>query len=118
MSSHGVTIRRGRFARLMGAVAQMEQARSRRGVNDMARGTCGTKKNGRGGKGNSKSAARERTAQSRTQLGRRGDGSKGSPARALSPSDERRPVAGRLIIIGGHEDREHDRLILRQVTDC
>ena len=87
----------------------------------MARKTGGTKKNGQAGKGNGgngKSAARERTAQRRTQMSRPDDGSKGPGARALSPSDERRPIAGRLIIIGGHEDRENDRLILRQVAKC
>ncbi|WP_081713954.1 cyanophycinase [Cystobacter fuscus] len=42
------------------------------------------------------------------------------PARTASPSESRRPVAGRLLIIGGHEDREKDseRLILREVTGC
>ncbi|HEU4697549.1 MAG TPA: cyanophycinase [Gemmatimonadales bacterium] len=34
------------------------------------------------------------------------------------PAEQRRPVEGRLIIIGGHEDREGGRLILREVADC
>jgi cyanophycinase len=46
------------------------------------------------------------------------DASHSLPERAMSPSDQRRPVKGRLIIIGGHEDKESDRLILRQVTHC
>ncbi|AKJ00138.1 cyanophycinase [Archangium gephyra] len=78
----------------------------------MARKKGRTNKNGNG------KGSRERVAQRRTQLARPSDESKGPPARALSPSDERRPIAGRLIIIGGHEDRENDRLILRQVTNC
>jgi|GEM_PF-246339 len=79
----------------------------------MARRTGGTKKNGNG-----KSEVRERTAQRRTQMTRSSDAEKGPPARTAAPAESRRPVSGRLIIIGGHEDRENDRLILRQVTDC
>lgn len=79
----------------------------------MARRTGGTKKNGNG-----KSASQERTAQRRTQMTRSSGAERGPPARTAAPSESRRPVSGRLIIIGGHEDRENDRLILRQVTDC
>jgi cyanophycinase len=87
----------------------------------MARKTSRTNQHGRDGKGkggNGKSAVRERTAQRRTQLARPVDEGRGPPARTASPSESRQPTAGRLIIIGGHEDRENDRLILRQVTDC
>ncbi|WP_375770425.1 cyanophycinase [Archangium gephyra] len=76
----------------------------------MARKTRGTKKNGNG--------SRERVAQRRTQMTRPSDAGRGPPARTMAPAETRRPVSGRLIIIGGHEDRENDRLILRQVTDC
>jgi cyanophycinase len=79
----------------------------------MARRTRGTNKNVNG-----KSAVRERTAQRRTQMARPSDAERRPPERAMAPSDSRRPVTGRLIIIGGHEDRENDRLILRQVADC
>jgi cyanophycinase len=79
----------------------------------MARRTRGTNKNGNG-----KSETRERTAQRRTQMTRSSGAEKGPPARTAAPAESRRPVSGRLIIIGGHEDRENDRLILRQVADC
>ena len=40
------------------------------------------------------------------------------PRRAASPSDAREPVTGRLIIIGGHEDKEDKSVILREVAQC
>jgi len=87
------------------------------GVNDMARRTSGTKRKAtRGQNGNGHSA--ESRVQHQTQTARPTDASRLPPARTAAPAEARRPVKGRLIIIGGHEDREKDRLILRQVTDC
>jgi cyanophycinase len=62
----------------------------------------------------------EDRAQKRTQLARAGDGHQGPPERTPAPSEHRRPVAGRLIIIGGHEEKEpeKDRVILREVAHC
>ena len=40
------------------------------------------------------------------------------PRRAASPRDARKDVSGRLIIVGGHEDKDDDSLILREVTSC
>ena len=40
------------------------------------------------------------------------------PRRAAAPRDVRKAVSGRLIIVGGHEDKEDDSLILREVTSC
>ena len=54
----------------------------------------------------------------RTQTEQTGEADSMPPARTMSPADQRRPVKGRLIIIGGHEDKESERLILRQVTNC
>ncbi|WNG49700.1 cyanophycinase [Archangium minus] len=73
-----------------------------------------------GNNGHRGKARRESSAQSRTQTERPSDGSLLPPARTLAPSETRRPVAGRLIIIGGHEEKEKgsDRLILREVTQC
>ncbi|HEX8825316.1 MAG TPA: cyanophycinase [Archangium sp.] len=86
----------------------------------MARSTSGTKrksKTGQGGNGNGKLGSEGRALR-RSQTARPSGATRAPPARAAAPTDARRPVAGRLIIIGGHEDRENDRLILRQVTDC
>jgi cyanophycinase len=82
----------------------------------MARATNGKKR--KAGNGHNGPARRERSALSRTQSVRAGEAGNLPPARPSAPSEQRRPVAGRLIIIGGHEDKEGDRLILRQVTNC
>jgi cyanophycinase len=40
------------------------------------------------------------------------------PSRPPGPSEQRHPVKGRLVIIGGGEDKEEQRLILKQVATC
>ena len=40
------------------------------------------------------------------------------PRRAASPSESRQAVSGRLIIIGGHEDKKDAAVILREVAEC
>jgi cyanophycinase len=64
------------------------------------------------------SARKQDVALRETQTSRSGDRSARPPERPPAPSEQRRPVSGRLIIIGGHEDKENDRVILRQVARC
>ncbi len=74
----------------------------------MAQRAPRAKRNGR--------ARKEESAQRKTQ-GTRSNGVESPlPQRPPSPSERRQPVAGRLVIIGGHEDKEKDRLILREVV--
>jgi cyanophycinase len=40
------------------------------------------------------------------------------PRRAAAPSEARQAVAGRLIIIGGHEEKKDAAVILREVAEC
>lgn len=82
----------------------------------MARATSKTKRAPRNG--NKASGRRESTALSRTQTERAGEATSMPPERTTAPAEQRRPVAGRLVIIGGHEKKDEDRLILREVTRC
>jgi cyanophycinase len=63
---------------------------------------------------------KEDRAQHRTQSARQGNGGLKPPERTPAPSEQRRPVSGRLVIIGGHEEKEQDqdRVILRKVASC
>ncbi|NMO15042.1 cyanophycinase [Pyxidicoccus fallax] len=53
-----------------------------------------------------------------SQVVRSSDRGEAPPERPHAPSERRRPASGRLVIIGGHEDKEKDRVILRQVARC
>src|SRR5215218_11136208 len=75
----------------------------------------------KGGNGAAPSSPEQRSdvAQAQTQTARRvGNGHSRPPLRTASPGETRRPVGGRLIIIGGHEEKEGERLILRAVADA
>jgi cyanophycinase len=76
----------------------------------MARSAPRTKRNGK----------KDDRAQHQTQTARMGNGDLRPPERTPAPSEQRRPIAGRLIIIGGHEEKEQDkdRVILRHVANC
>jgi cyanophycinase len=80
-----------------------------------------TERNGRTatGRGRSKGNARGGTTGGTNGRGRHPTiGAAPSPTRVPGPSEQRRAVAGQLVIIGGREDRSGEGLILKRVVDC